>query len=203
MSRTRSSTRGHAARDEAAAQRLGRKGDGQVSSHPRLLGIYLNDHLAGATGGLALSRRLAAAERDGLAGGGDDGTALDRIAAEIEQDREDLLDIMSALEVPVSRYKTLAAWLAEKVGRLKFNGRVRRRSPLSGLLELEALWLGVHGKIAGWVVLRALAAHDDRLDSRRLDELITRARHQATTLEELRSRAAAEILGHPVPAMAR
>lgn len=153
---------------------------------PDLLGVYLNDHLAGATGGLELARRTAGSHR-----GGEAGEALKRIADEIREDREALLAIMVKLGVPVRRYKVYAAWAAEKAGRLKLNGRLASPSPLSGLVELEMLRLGTEGKAAGWSTLRELADADARLDARRLDELIARARAQSRTLEELRVKAAA------------
>jgi hypothetical protein len=82
-----------------------------------LLGIYLNDHFAGATGGLELARRAAASQRGRLAG-----AELASLVAEIRADRAALQDMMAALGVKARRYKVGAAWAAEKVGRLKFNG---------------------------------------------------------------------------------
>ena len=151
-----------------------------------LLGIYLNDHLAGATGGLELARRVAGSHRD---------RALQALAAEVAQDRAALVDIMDALGIPVRGYKVYAAWIGEKAARLKLNGHLLTRSPLSGLEELEMLRLGVEGKAAGWRTLRVLAETDKRLDPGRLDELITRARRQADLLEELRVRAASQVIG--------
>jgi hypothetical protein len=55
--------------------------------------------------------------------------------------------------------------------------------------------LGVEGKAAGWRTLRALAETDARLDAGRLDELMSRARHQADLLEELRVGAANQVIG--------
>jgi hypothetical protein len=155
-----------------------------------MLGIYLNDHLAGATTGTELAHRMARSHGDGQ----DSGT-LRRLAAEVGQDRAALLDIMAALGIKVRRYKVGAAWIGEKAGRLKFNGRLFARSPLSDLEELEILRLGVEGKAAGWRTLRALADSDPRLDSARLDELIARARRQADVLEDLRVAAASQVLG--------
>ncbi len=103
-----------------------------------MLGIYLNDHLAGATAGTELAHRMARSHGDGK----DSGT-LRRLAAEIAQDRAALLDIMGALGIKVRRYKVCAAWIGEKAGRPKFNGRLFARSPLSDLEELEMLRLGV------------------------------------------------------------
>jgi hypothetical protein len=151
-----------------------------------LLGIYLNDHLVGATGGVELARRVAGSHRD---------SALQRLAAEVAQDRAALQDMMGALSIPVRAYKVYAAWIGEKAARLKLNGHLLARSPLSSLEELEMLRLGVEGKAAGWRTLRVLAETDNRLDPGRLDELIARARRQADTLEELRVRAARQVIG--------
>jgi len=154
-----------------------------------LLGIYLNDHLAGATAGTELARRMARSHR-----GREDGGPLNRLATEIAQDRSALLNIMAALGVTVRAYKVGAAWIGEKAGRLKFNGRLLSRSPLSDLEELEILRLGVEGKAAGRRTLRARADTDARLDAGRLDELISRASSQVEELEELRVRAASRVL---------
>jgi hypothetical protein len=154
-----------------------------------MIGIYLNDHLAGATAGTELARRMARSHR-----GQEEGEPLSRLAAEIKQDRSALLSIMASLGITVRAYKVGAAWIGEKAGRLKFNGRLLARSPLSDLVELELLRLGVEGKAAGWRTLRARADTDARLDAGRLDELISRARSQVDELEELRVRAASRAL---------
>ncbi len=158
-----------------------------------LLGIYLNDHLAGAVAGTNLARRLAVAERAWT--GGD---VLARLADEIDQDRRTLLTIMSTLNVPVRQYKVIAAALAERASRVKPNGHLLTRSPLSRVLELEAMRLGVEGKAAGWRTLRIRAETDTRLDATQLDSLITRAQRQIDQLERLRIRAAADAFGGSV-----
>ncbi len=84
-----------------------------------LLGIYLNDHLAGATGGTELARRVAAAHQSGETGG-----TLRRLAMDVAADRAALLDLMAALEVPVRAYKVYAGLIGEKAGRLKPNGHL-------------------------------------------------------------------------------
>jgi hypothetical protein len=162
-------------------------------SEASMFGIYLNDHLAGATAGTELAHRTARSHADG-----NNGVTLRRLAAEIAQDRAALLDIMAALGIKVRRYKVGAAWIGEKAGRLKFNGRLFARSPLSNLEELELLRLGVEGKAAGWRTLRTLADTDTRLHPTRLDELISRARRQADLLEDLRVGAAKQVTrAHP------
>jgi hypothetical protein len=159
-------------------------------TRPDLLGIYLNDHLAGSTVGTGLARRMLASAKPGS----ERATVLSSLASEITEDRSALLRIMAALGVQVRGYKVLAAWAGERAGRLKFNGYLRTRSPLSDLEEAELLRLGVQGKAAGWRTLRQLADRDGRLDAGRLDELIARADHQASVLESLRSSTAERVL---------
>ncbi|TDD98182.1 hypothetical protein [Actinomadura rubrisoli] len=152
-----------------------------TSSTREFLGIYLNDHLAGAAGGVELARRLARAHR-----GSDDAERLTRLAADIAADRGALLSILRSLGIPVRRYKSAAARAAEKAGRLKFNGRLLSRSPLSDLVELEALRVAVEGKAAGWRTLLDVADQEPELDAGRLRTLLARADAQVTVLEELR-----------------
>jgi hypothetical protein len=154
-----------------------------------LLGIYLNDHLAGATGGVGLAHRMAGSHHDPA-----QRVTLQCLAADIAHDRRALLELMAVLGLPVRHYKLSAAWAAEKAARLKLNGRLLGRSPLSSLEELEMLRLGVEGKAAGWRTLRTLGGTDTRLNRDGLDELMARAREQADLLEELRIRAAAHLI---------
>ena len=151
----------------------------------RLLAIYLNDHLAGSTGGLELARRARSANR-----GTPFEAAFDRLATEIEEDREALLDVLRRLGVARDPVKEWAGWLAEKAGRLKLNGRLTGYSPLSRVLELELLALGVEGKRALWRALREVAAGDARLDGVDLGELQRRAERQRRLVEQQRLRAA-------------
>ncbi|MFD9692977.1 hypothetical protein ACFXPX_16055 [Kitasatospora sp. NPDC059146] len=148
-----------------------------------LLGIYLNDHLAGACAGVQRARHLADATS-----GTPLGRAMSPIAAEIAQDRASLLAIMRQLDLPVRRYKAWAGWLGESFGRLKTNGRLLRRSPLTTYLELELLRTAVEGKTAGWQTLRRLAESHQLLDPAPLDELLQRAERQQHTLELWRRR---------------
>jgi len=153
-----------------------------------LLATYLNDHLAAATAARELTRRAAGSNRNSSYGG-----LLQALADEIEQDRETLLSIMRALVVGVDHLKVIGGWSAEKLGRLKLNGRVLGYSPLSRVVELEALLVGVHGKRALWRSLQQLKRAP--LATFDLDALIARAEHQLGELERLRLKAVVEALG--------
>jgi len=155
-----------------------------------LLGVYLNDHLAGSTLGMSLARRMAASAE----AGSERATALSELASEITQDRSALLRIMTALGIQVRGYKVFAAWAGEKAGRLKLNGHLLTRSPLSDLEETEFLRAAVEGKGACWRTLRELSERDGRLDAQLLDDLLARAARQASALESLRSAAAVRTL---------
>lgn len=150
-----------------------------------LLAIYLNDHLAGATGGVALARRL----RSSNEGDREFGPALAEICAEVEADRETLKAMMDRLGVGQSKLKPAAATLGERLGRLKLNGRLWGYSPLSRLDELELLQIGVAGKRRLWRALEHTHAGD--LAGFELDALAERATGQLRRLEALHLKAAA------------
>lgn len=153
-----------------------------------LLAIYLNDHLAGATLGVELARRLRGSNRDDPGFG----PPLREICAEIEADRATLEAIMDRLGVGRSRLKPPAAVLGERLGRLKLNGSLRGYSPLSRLDELEILQLGVTGKRRLWRALEH--THSAELSGVGLDALAERATDQLRRLEELHVKAAGQAL---------
>lgn len=156
----------------------------------RLLAIYLNDHLAAATGARELVRRAASSNRDGSYG-----SFLERLALEIEEDRRSLLEIMRRLDVGVDWLKVTAGWGAEKLGRLKLNGRLLGYSPLSRVVELEVLALGVAGKLALWRTLERLSTHQPALAEFDLPALIGRAEGQLEEVDRQRLTAAREAFG--------
>ena len=155
-----------------------------------LLATYLNDHLAGATAGREMARRSAANNR-----GSDLGGFFADLAREIEEDRDSLLALMDGLGVSTDRIKVLGGWAAEKLGRLKPNGRLFSYSPLSRLVELEGLALGVHGKLGLWQALQEIQAREPTLTKTDLISLSHRAERQLNELEQRRRAIVAEALG--------
>ena len=151
------------------------------------LKIYLEDHYAGATAGLELARRTAGANS-----GTPYGDVLERIALEIEEDRDSLRAIMTVLGVGPDRFKVAGAWAGEKAGRLKLNGHLTGYSPQSRVIEIEGLVVGVTGKRCLWAALRHVAPQEARLDLEQLERLIQRADRQLGELEEQRLKAVAE-----------
>ena len=151
-----------------------------MPSPSKYLATYLNDHLLGATLGTELVRRAARENQ-----GSELGAFLTGLAREIEDDRETLLAVMAELGVKPDRLKVAAGWTGEKLGRLKPNAQLRGYSPLSPLVELEGLLIGIQGKLAMWQVLAEVAVALG-IDRARLEELSARAEGQQADVERHR-----------------
>ena len=147
----------------------------------KLLGIYLNDHLAGSAAGLELARRAARENRSTPLG-----DFLATLATELEEDRTILQQVRSALDVPRDHLKQGAAWVMERVARLKLNGRLLRYSPLSRMMELEGLFLGSQGRRLLWRLLKRLSRTERRLAGFDFDALIARTEMHLRGLERWR-----------------
>ena len=144
-----------------------------------MLAIYLRDHHAAGVAGARVARRLALARDAGAA-------ELRRVASEIEQDLLSLEAIMLRLGVRPDRVKDGLSRVAERLGRLKLNGRLTSRSPLSDLLEMETLVVGITGKQALWVSLREIPS----VNAEELERLYGRAEDQRRVVESARVEAA-------------
>jgi hypothetical protein len=156
----------------------------ESAGRDRLLAIYLNDHLAGSILGVELCRRVLSSNREDP----ELGEPLARLCAEIEADRQTLVEVTERLGVRRDPLKPLLARVAERLGRLKPNGRLRGYSPLSRLLELEALAIAVEGKHRLWTALDdSLGDSLTGLDFRALAE---RAEQQRRRVAELHLTAA-------------
>ena len=153
-----------------------------------MLSTYLQDHHAGSTAGLELARRSAGANK-----GSEYGAELAAIADEIAADKEALERVMEELGASPSKIKDGGAWVAEKVGRLKPNNSLLSYSPLSRLIEIEGLVLGVTGKLALWKALGATVG--ESAGGQSFAELTARAESQRQRLEDLRLRAVGDAFG--------
>jgi hypothetical protein len=152
----------------------------------RLLSTYLNDHLAGSLAAVELARRTAASNR-----GSPTGERLEQLAAALAEDRVALQEMMDRLGVGRDVTKLVAGWTAEKLGRLKLNGRLIGYSLLSRVEELELLTLGVEGKLLLWQALTRIGVLEQS------DELISRARSQLRVLRRLHLQAVEQAFDGP------
>src|SRR5581483_272515 len=153
------------------------------------LGMYLNDQLALGTLWRELARR---SQRNNS--GTELGDALVRVSSGIAEDVETFQQIMRRLGIPMNPIKIGLAVGAERIGRLKLNGRGRTYSPLSRFEELDVLAMGLEGKKLLWATLRDLAGLASRLPDIDFAHLIERAERQRADLEPFRAQAGKEAL---------
>lgn len=143
------------------------------------LATYLHDHLAGSRIAIDLLEVL----RDEHAGEALGGFAAS-LLEDIEADRAMLRRLSERLGPPVNPIKEAGAWLAEKVTRAKLH---RQMGGELGTFEaVEALGLGIQGKLALWRALGTIAAADPRLEGTDFEGLAARARTQHARVEEVR-----------------
>ena len=153
----------------------------------KLIATYLQDHHAGSAAGLDAFARVAEGHSDAEVR-----EAVGRIGEEAAADQKALEAVMQSFDTSPALLKDLPAKIAEKLARLKPNQRLTERSPLSDVLEVEALVDAVHAKSLGWTVL--LQLDDDRLDKAQLQGLLKRAEDQTDELRRLLQSQAAKLL---------
>lgn len=145
------------------------------------LGIYLNDHLAGAAAGVEMSERLRE-NNEGTPFGG----VLNEMVLEIKEDRATLENLMDRLGIERSGGKQAGGRGLERLAKLRTNRVLARNAELARMLDIEALQLGVEGKFAMWRALQEIAGLDERLGATDFAGLAERAQQQRDTLENYR-----------------
>ena len=153
------------------------------------LDVYLNDHLGGAMLGSDLATQIRDQNE-----GSPLGEVMTRIAAEIEEDRDTLLELMDSLDVSRNPIKQATGWIAEKASRVKFSGASSGDAAQGNFMALESLRLGVAGKKCLWLALKEVGEGYPELANLDLERLIERAAAQESELERERISAAAEAL---------
>jgi hypothetical protein len=150
-----------------------------MSSGNDPLAIYLHDHLAGAKHAIELVKAMREEFK-----GKPLGTFAASILTEIKADRDTLERLAERVGSGASQVKEIAAWLSEKVARLKMGPDTK--DSLGTFEALEFLELGIHGKWALWRVLAAIAPGDTRLQGTDFEELSARAESQRSAVDQLR-----------------
>ena len=98
---------------------------------------------------------------------------------------------MRTLGASTDQAKVAIGWISEKFGRLKLNGELREPSPLSPLIELEGLSLGIEGKRLLWISLLETEPIAERIGRERLQRADrARGATSATRVEVHRREAA-------------
>jgi len=162
-----------------------RPGPSRIGEIERLLRIYLVDHDGASSGGVRLANRSRKSNKHTIYA-----SPLATLATEIREDQAELRRILESLRIVPSKTKRAAAWAGATLGGFKPNGQILGYSPLSRVVELEALTSAVAAKLRLWTTLGDLAKVDRRLDETKLAELQKRARSQLDSLAELHCKAA-------------
>jgi hypothetical protein len=147
--------------------------------------IYLNDHLAGAAAALELLEHLESSYA-----GTEKAHEFAVLRADIAADRDELKSLVDRLQATQSAPRKATAWLASKMAELKLRIADRATGPLRLLETVEALGLGIEGKLAMWRALAAAAAVAPALDELDYERLARRAQEQRERVEAIRLEAA-------------
>ncbi|TWT77363.1 hypothetical protein Pla123a_20240 [Posidoniimonas polymericola] len=154
------------------------------------LDIYLNDHLAVLVAERELCQRMEQEnEQTPLAG------YLQEHRGLCEEGERIVRDLLKSRGANASSLKTTAAWLAEKLGRLKLNGQITGYAPASRVLELEGLTVATQARLMLWRCLSASGVTFAGEPSPDWDELCDQADRQLAELRALQSAAAADAFG--------
>jgi hypothetical protein len=143
--------------------------------------VYLNDHLSGAMLGSDLAEQI-----QDMSEGTPLHAVMDSLASQIEEDRQSLMDLMDRMGASQNPVKQATSWVTEKATRVKFTGISSGEPELGTFLAVEALTLGVEGKVSMWKAFKAIQDEYAALAETNLDELLERAQAQHDTLERER-----------------
>lgn len=155
------------------------------------LAIYLADHRAAALGGEHLARRCAEANPDNEVGR----YLRDVLLPAIELDQRILDDVMRAAGARRSPVKDLSARIGVALGGLKPNGQLTGYSPLSRVIELEALIAGVVAKRSLWITVDRVRDQLGRSELPDVADRIDAADQQLAGLRELHQAAVRQAFG--------
>jgi hypothetical protein len=110
-----------------------------------------------------------------------DGAA--KLRAEIEPDRRELHILIVKLGINESAARKTTGWLAAKLAQLKLRLEDGSEGPLRLLESLEAVALGINGKLSLWCALEAVAEITPEIKKSDYRRLIARAQEQREIAE--------------------
>jgi hypothetical protein len=144
----------------------------------KALSTYLNDHLAGSVAALELLDHLAELHSDP-----DRKRFFTGLRAEVEKDQSVLQQLIKKVGGEESTARKAAAWLTEKLGRVKLRLDDPGNGQLRVLEAIEALGLGIQGKLALWRALGVVAGRVPQLQGVDYTRLEQRAVQQHQQVE--------------------
>lgn len=148
----------------------------------RYLRIYLAERLILAHGARRLASRVADTP---------DGALGAQVTTVLDADVQTLTSLLRQLGARPPRVRMGAVALAERLGRLKLNGRIRDRSPLTDLQELDGLTIGLGALAQAWAALDAAGVIAQEVVGGRATRLRRLADHLDARRPEIARRALA------------
>jgi hypothetical protein len=161
--------------------------------HAEQLGTYINDHLAGSVAALELLDDLIAHPV-----GPDEPEFFIRLRDELTEEQDTLRGLLRELGEGESTLRKAAGWLAEKVATLKLQWDDSGDGALRRFEALEALALGIFGKLSFWRALAAVASAEPAVLVLDLPRLARQAEAQHSAVEARRVAAAVMAFAAPV-----
>jgi hypothetical protein len=158
---------------------------------PTPLIVYLRNHEAAGRAGLDLFRRVESSQRRRPYG-----DEIRQLCTEVREDLNSLRVLLNQAGGHPDRLLRTALQIGERVSRLKPNGNLLQRSPLSDLIEIEGLLDAVRAKHAGWNALEASGTTASG-NGPNLDDLRRRAEAQIARLNTIHHQVAATVLQAP------
>lgn len=156
------------------------------------IATYLNDHLAGSVSALELLDHLAEKAPDPARK-----TFFKSLRIDIAEDQDTLKSMLQQVAGSESGLRKAAAWLTEKVSRARFAFDDSGGGELAQLEALEALALGIQGKLGLWRALGPLAGRVPSWRGIDFGRLERRAQDQHGRVEATRIDAARATLEAP------
>jgi hypothetical protein len=141
------------------------------------LATYLHDHLAGSRFAIELLESLHDRYKEQELGS----FAL-ALCGEIKQDQETLKQIIEKVGTAHLDLMEAAGWIGEKASKLKLQ-RDGSGGGIGTFEALEALALGIHGKLELWRVMPVVAQIDARVPEKDFGALAERAEQQHGRVE--------------------
>lgn len=142
------------------------------------LSAYLNDHHAGSVAAIEMIDHMIDSYKSGPTA-----QFFSVLRAEIQEDQLELESIMKSAGVHVGALKQAAAWMTEKLTRLKLGVGRTEDHEMGLFLALEVLIVGITGKHALWTALAVASENVSTLKGFNYEHLQKRALEQRERVE--------------------
>lgn len=154
------------------------------------IGIYLNDHLAGAAGGTVLVTKLAESTIDNA-----ENLFFTDLKEKIERDRQLLTEMIIEAGLKVGTIRHSVGAVISRVGVWRMENDGLELGELGRFEMIELLAVGIHGKLLLWKTLEEVSSSYPTWSGRNFGSFVKEAAEQEAGIEIYRCREAAMVFG--------